>query len=145
MNTPIADYKREPRRLELAPNEAVSVIARRGTEVRVDRGLVWITQEGDGEDYVVAAGSRFCSGYDGKIVVSALSGASDVTVSWTDPRRTGGYARSGVWLDYGRIARMEQLARRERAKVLSALFSEAARVLARAWRTLTRQRKTQRA
>lgn len=139
MNTPTVDYKREPRRLELAPNEAVSVMAQRGTEVRVDRGLVWITQEGDGEDYVVAAGSRFCSGYDGKIVVSTLSGASDVTVSWTDPRRSGGYARSGVWLDYGRIARMEQLARRERAKVLSALFGEATRALARAWRTLTRK------
>lgn len=141
MSTPIADYKREPRRLELAPNEAVSVIARRGTEVRVDRGLVWITQEGDGEDYVVAAGSRFCSGYDGKIVVSALSGASDVTVSWTDPRRTGGYARSGVWLDYGRIARMEQRARRERAKAIGALLRTAAAGVIRLWRRAILRRK----
>lgn len=103
MNTTVVDYKHSPGHLELAPNSAVSVIAERGTEVRVDQGLVWITQEGDGEDHIAAAGTRFCSGYDGRIVMTALSGASHVTISWTDPRRSGGYVRSGVWLDYGRI------------------------------------------
>ena len=145
MKSPITDYKVEPQRVELAADEAVSVIAARGTEVRVDRGLVWITQEGDGDDYIVTAGSRYCSGYSGTIVVSALSGASRVSVWWIDPKRSGGYARSGVWLAYGRIAQLEQSARQERAKAVAALLRKAAGQVARVWRSFTRQRRARRA
>jgi predicted nucleic acid-binding Zn finger protein len=141
MNTPLTDYKAKPKHLELLPNEAVTVLAQRGTEVRVEHGLVWITQEGDGEDYIVAAGTRFCSGYSGNVVVSTLSEASRIVVSWSDPKRTGGYTRSGVWLDYGRIEQLERAAQRARAQELSRLVRDSVAWLALAWRRTMQRRK----
>lgn len=139
MNKPITDYKLHPRHIELAPREIVTVRAHRGTEVRVSSGPVWITQEGDREDYIVVAGTRFCSGSGGNIVVSALGEASRISVSWTDPARRGGYARSGVWLDYAQIERIEQAARRARAHEIVRLFHAAAISLKRAWRARMRR------
>lgn len=141
MKISLAEYKAHAKYLDLAPHEAVTVLAERGTEVRVDRGLVWLTQEGDGEDYIVAPGTRFCSGYSGKIVVSTLSEASRVALTWTDPQRTGGYARSGVWVDYGRIDQLEHAARRARARVLAQLVRDGVAWLERRWRDLARRRK----
>jgi hypothetical protein len=140
MNKPVADYKFQPRHIDLGARQAVTVRAERGSEVRVASGQVWITQEGDHEDYIVSSGTRFCSGRKGNIVVSALSEASRITVSWTDPARSGGYARSGVWLDYAQIERIEQAARRARAREIVGLFGKAVMPLKRAWRTLTRRR-----
>lgn len=142
MNTPLTDYKAKPRHLELLPNEAVTVLAERGTEVRVEHGLVWITQEGDGEDHIVAAGTRFCSGYSGNVVVSTLSEASRIVVSWTDPARAGGYVRSGVWLDYARIQQLEYAAQRARANELARLFREGVARLRRAWRRIRLRSRT---
>ena len=142
MKIALAEYKAAPRRVDLGPKEAITLRAERGTEVRVEHGLVWITQAGDGEDYIVAAGTRFCSGYRGSIVVTTLSAASRISVSWTDPRRTGGYARSGVWLDYGRIEELEHAARRARAQALAQLARDAIAWFAATWRRLTRRRRT---
>ncbi|MBI4204569.1 MAG: DUF2917 domain-containing protein [Betaproteobacteria bacterium] len=141
MSKPITDYKAQPKRFELAPNQAVTIIAYRGTEVRAVQGELWITQEGDGQDYIVAAGTRFCSGHNGAIVVSALGGTSRASVSWTDPGRAGGYSRSGVWLDYGRIEQLQNAARQARASELARLFRGGLALLARAWRRTTRRRK----
>jgi hypothetical protein len=143
MSKPITDYKAQPKLLELAPHQAVTIIAHRGTEVRVVQGEVWITHEGDGEDYIVAAGTRFCSGHSGLIVASALGRASRASVSWTDPGRAGGYSRSGVWLDYGQIEQLQNAAQRARAGELARLFRTGFVLLARLWRRIRRQRKTE--
>ncbi|MGQ0523538.1 MAG: DUF2917 domain-containing protein [Betaproteobacteria bacterium] len=141
MNKPVTDYKARPKTVEIAPRQAITVLGHRGTEIRVQHGQVWITQEGDGEDYIVAGGTRFCSGSEGRIVVSALSEASRISVSWTDPAVVGGYARSGVWLDYGRIAELEVAARRARTIEVARLFRIGFALLKRGWHNLTRRRK----
>lgn len=142
MNKAITDYKSRPEQVELAPRQAITVRAHRGTEVRVVHGEAWITQEGDGEDYIVGTGTRFCSGSDGSIVVSALNEGSRVVVSWTDPAVAGGYARSGVWLDYSHIERLERGARRARADELVRLMRAGIARLIRVWRGITRRRRT---
>ena len=139
MNNPITDYKARPKHIDLGASQAVTVVAHRGTEVRVSGGPVWITQAGDRKDYIVSAGTRFCAGEKGSIVVSALSEASRITVSWTDPARSGGYTRSGVWLDYAQVERIEQAARRARAHEIMRLFHAAVISLKRAWRARMRR------
>lgn len=141
MSKPITDYKAQPKLFELAPHQAVSITAHRGTEVRVLQGELWITQEGDGQDHIVPAGTRFCSGHNGVIVVSTLGRTSRASVSWTDPGRAGGYSRSGVWLDYGQIEQLQNAARRTRARELARLFRGGFALLARAWRRIARRRK----
>ena len=141
MNKPITGYKSRTRLVDLPAREAVTVIAHRGTELRVLEGEVWITQEGDGQDYIVMAGTRFCSGSEGSIVVSALSDASRVAVSWTDPTVAGGFTRSGVWLDYGRVAEIEVAARQARADELRRLLRLGWLFVKRGWHILTRRRR----
>ena len=43
----------------------------RGTQVRVERGVLWITQEGDTSDVVVRGGESFRLSRDGVAVLSA--------------------------------------------------------------------------
>lgn len=43
-----------------------------GTRLRVLRGAVWATQEGDGSDYIVRAGESVVLMCPGMIVVQAL-------------------------------------------------------------------------
>ncbi|MGQ0752419.1 MAG: DUF2917 domain-containing protein [Betaproteobacteria bacterium] len=141
MNKPITDYKARARLVKLSAREAVTITAHRGTEVRVIEGQVWITQEGDGEDYIVAAGTRFCSGAAGSIVASALSESSRISISWTDPAVAGAYARSGVWLDYAQVAAVEDAARQARARELSRLARAGWTWLKRGWHSFTRRRR----
>lgn len=136
MATQLSDYKTRPRTLELAPDQALTIQAERGTELRVLEGLVWVTQEGHHEDYIVAPGMRFCSGDRGSLVASAVGDASRAVVSWTDPGRAGGYARSGVWFDYGRIERLETEARRLRTATLRQGLARTVDRLVHAWRAL---------
>jgi hypothetical protein len=143
MSKPITDYKAKPKLLEFEPHQAFTIIAHRGTEIRVVQGELWITHEGDGEDYIVAAGTRFCSGHSGFIVASALGRASRASVSWTDPGRMGGYSRSGVWLDYGQVEQLQNAARRARARELARLFRPGFARLARFWRRITRRGKAE--
>ena len=136
MATQLSDYKAHPRTLEVAPGHALTIEAERGTELRVLEGLVWLTQEGHYEDYIVAPGMRFCSGDRGSLVASAVGVTSRAVVSWTDPQRAGGYARSGVWFDYGRIERLEAEARCLRAATLRQGLAPTIDRLVRAWRAL---------
>ena len=140
MTKPITGYKAIPKLIHLGPNQAIAVEAYRGTEVRSLQGEVWVTQEGDSGDYIVPPGTRFCSGHDGLIVVSALKSPGRVAVSWRDPRHAGEFARSGVWLDYGAMERLHQAARRARSEELARLVRSGFRLLARAWRWITRRR-----
>ncbi len=51
---------------------------RAGGSVRVLQGRVWVTQAGDGGDYVLAAGERFVASRAGRVVVEALGGAAEI-------------------------------------------------------------------
>jgi len=141
MSKPIIDYKAEPKLVELAPNEALTIMVDHGTEIRVVQGALWITQEGDGRDHIVAAGTRFRSGHRGAIVVSALERASRASVSWADPGRARGYLHSDVQLDYGQIEQLQNAARRLRAEELARLVSRGFARLARAWSRIVEQRR----
>ncbi len=62
--------------LELSQSQTWSTeVGRRGVEVRVCSGQVWITRERDSEDHVVVAPQGFESARRGKLVVFALSPA----------------------------------------------------------------------
>lgn len=143
MSKPIIDYKTQPKLVELAPHEAVTIMADRGTQVRVAQGALWITQEGDSEDHIVTAGTRFCSAHHGTIVVSAVERTSRAAVSWVDPGRVRGYSRSDIQLDYGQIEELQNAARRARAKELARLVRGGFARLARAWGRIGERRKAQ--
>jgi hypothetical protein len=65
-----------PVALELNEGEAWSAGApRRGLLVRCERGSVWVTVEGDGEDHILTAGETFASSTHGRVAVMALSPA----------------------------------------------------------------------
>jgi hypothetical protein len=139
MSKPIIDYKAQPKLVELAPHEAATIMADRGTEIRVVQGSLWITQEGDSQDHIAVAGTRFCSDHKGTIVVSALERASHASVSWVDPGRLRGYSRSDIQLDYGQIEQLQNAARRLRAKELARLVSSGFARLARVWGRIGRK------
>ena len=141
MNKPIIDYKARPKLIELAPHEAVTIVADRGTGIRVVQGALWITQEGDSQDHIVTAGTHFHSAHKGTIVVSALERATRASVSWADPGRACGYSRSDVQLDYGEIEQLQNAARRLRAEALARLVSSGFARLARAWSGIVKQRR----
>ncbi len=138
----ITEYKAVPKVIDLARNQAIAVEAHRGTEVLSLQGELWVTHEGDSWDYVVPPGTRFCSGHDGVIVVSAFRNRGRVAVSWRDPGHAGEFARNAVRLDYGEIERLHRAARRARSEELARLARGGFRLLARAWRWLTRRRNT---
>lgn len=142
MGKPIIDYKARPKLVELAPDEALTIMADRGTEIRVVQGALWITQEGDGQDHIVAAGTRFRSGHQGAIVVSALEEASRASVSWADCGRAHGDSHSDVQLDYGEIEQLQNAARQARAKELARLVSSGFARLARAWSRIGERRRS---
>ena len=51
-----------------------------GTRMHVLEGLLWITQEGDVEDYVVGADDTFVCTRVGRVVVESLEGVSRFVV-----------------------------------------------------------------
>jgi hypothetical protein len=141
MGKPIIDYKARPKLVELAPHEAVTIMADRGTEIRVVQGALWITQEGNSEDHIVTAGTRFHSAHKGTIVVSALERASRASISWADPGRAHSNSRSDVQLDYGEIEQLQNTARRLRAEELARLITSGFARLARAWGRIGERRR----
>lgn len=131
-----ADRRRDERRLELGPSEAVSVPAVRGTVVRGLRGSVWLTQEGQWRDYILVAGASYVSGDNGKIVLNSLDSASAAGVYRIDPGPASEYSLPRLCLDAGAIARIERDARRARAAEIGRWFGLLADALAGAWRRL---------
>ena len=66
-----------PVALELNEGEAWSAEPpRHGLIVRCERGSVWLTVEGDGEDHILTAGDTFASSTHGRVAVMALSPAT---------------------------------------------------------------------
>jgi hypothetical protein len=70
--------------LRLEPHQVVGLRDAEGTRVQVRRGRVWITQDRDGRDLLVAAGNAFTLDRPGLALLHALERA-DVALS--DPER----------------------------------------------------------
>jgi hypothetical protein len=58
--------------LTIGANKAASVEVAPGTSVQCMFGTVWLTQEGDQRDHVLAQGATFCTDRTGRVVLSAL-------------------------------------------------------------------------
>lgn len=59
--------------ITLVGSQMMTVSGRRsGKEIRVLEGTVWITAEGDPQDYLVTAGGHFRAARRGKIVIESL-------------------------------------------------------------------------
>jgi len=48
----------------------------RGDAIVVTQGILWVTQEGDPQDYVLSEGERFVANRHGSVVVEALTDAA---------------------------------------------------------------------
>ena len=48
----------------------------RGDAILVTQGILWVTQEGDPQDYVLSPGERFIANRHGSVVVEALTDAA---------------------------------------------------------------------
>ena len=99
MSILFAGYKSSPQRVTIAPGAAIAVEARPGTELRGLEGTVWVTQEGDAQDYVVPAGVRFTAGRVSRLVATAMRAQARVAVGWHAPSRTGATSTSRVSVD----------------------------------------------
>ena len=47
----------------------------RGTEIYCLQGILWVTQQGDGQDYILGSGDRFVVSRSGRVVIEAVSDA----------------------------------------------------------------------
>jgi hypothetical protein len=63
------------RRLRAQKVERLAKIDR-GDAILVTQGILWVTQEGDLQDYIVKEGERFVANRHGSLVVEALTDAS---------------------------------------------------------------------
>jgi hypothetical protein len=61
---------------DLASGEIVRLDGARGTTLRVTRGTLWLTQERDSRDIMLAAGDVFTIERGGMTLVEALGGAT---------------------------------------------------------------------
>ncbi|HEY8554186.1 MAG TPA: DUF2917 domain-containing protein [Burkholderiales bacterium] len=77
----------EGRQLLLGRGQSVGVPAARGARLQVMRGRLWLTQEGDQEDYFVAPGETFDIGRSGTTVLHALE-LTEVRFSEPAPHRS---------------------------------------------------------
>lgn len=133
MKIPLSGYKHSPRHLTVLPGTAISIEACPGTDVRALEGQVWITQEHDAQDYVVAAGTRFTAGRSGPVVVSALGGTASVAVSLSEAAPGHIIAHSRVSLDYDNLDQLRRAANRARVREVSRLIRRGLAWLARTW------------
>ena len=62
--------------VSLAAREAITLPDIRGATLRVTRGTVWLTQEGDRNDVVLRAGDNWVVERDGGTVVEAQDGVT---------------------------------------------------------------------
>jgi hypothetical protein len=124
------------RRIELVPNQAVSVDAVRGTVVHIPRGSVWLTQEGHWQDYILVAGMSYVSLNTGRIVLNAPDRASVARVYRIE--LAPGVRTCEAWLHVGdgTLARIERDARRAQTAEVGRAFGLLADALAGAWRWL---------
>lgn len=105
-----------PARREVRPNQAVSIEAARGTVVRSESGTLWLTQEGDRQDYILVPGAQYLSSGDRRIVVTAIGSRGAVAVSRLEPDAGLGFHGSALRIDPSVVARLGREARGARAR-----------------------------
>ena len=79
--------------LDLASGSLVRIEDGRGMLVRVTRGSVWITEEGDQRDRLVGPGGQFRVVSSGVTLISAVSRSS---IALSSPYEHG-FARASTW------------------------------------------------
>lgn len=75
-----ANSERTAIRIVLEENAATSAEAKAGAVVCCSSGAIWLTQEGDPQDYVVPAGTAFHCARPGRIVMTGLDARSVAVV-----------------------------------------------------------------
>lgn len=140
MNTKNVQGKAVPEYIELAEGRAVTVPAVPGTEIRSVEGEVWVTQEGDVQDYFVPAGASYHAAGSGGIVVSALTGNSRVAVRHVAPQPAGLWAQNSVHLEPASIDAIRRQALEARAEYFAGLVHGAWQLLQKAWCRLMKWR-----
>jgi len=128
------------RRLELGPDQTVSVPSVIGTTLVCLKGPLWLTQEGEWRDYILVDGMRFVSGAPGKIVVSALDTAGQALVYVPLPGARSDLS-PGLHIDGEAIERAVQRARVARSQEVGRLLEQFFSVVARGIRRLFRGRR----
>lgn len=118
-----------------------SIAGRRGTVVRCLTGRLWVTQEGDAQDYVVPPCGCYCSGGNGRIVISAAAENTRIAVYHVTPPPATAGARNRVRVDADFVAMIHDMVRQERARLLSAMIAHAWCHVRRAWRWLMQSRR----
>ena len=95
---------------DLAEN-AVLRVSRRGIAlvVRVERGTVLVTRQGDLQDHVLESGDELVLPRDGLAVAWAFT---EATISVREAVRTGATLESSLWLAITRLRRTSRLVRR---------------------------------
>jgi hypothetical protein len=63
---------RSTRSIDLAPQRVVRVRARVGARIRCVAGSLWITQDGDPKDHILAQGEIFCADRRGLLLAYAF-------------------------------------------------------------------------
>ena len=81
----------ETRRIDIGPDQAISVQVTYGTLVQCVHGRVWLTQQGDSRDHCFAAGLTFCVDRPGRAVISALDGPGVIVVRRPAPGAATAY------------------------------------------------------
>ena len=72
----------------LARGELVELDGTHNVELRVQHGKVWLTQEGDGRDYVIGPSEPFRIFANGPCLIQALGAAEISLRSAAQPTRT---------------------------------------------------------
>lgn len=133
MNTQRILDKPLPQLRDLAAGDTLSVAGSRGTVIKTLQGRVWVTQEGDPQDYVVPAYGRFNAAREGLIVVSALADATQVAIYRVEPEPPGDWRRSAVRLDPGFAEAARRAARKEMSQWMARVVSGGWQRLQRLW------------
>ena len=67
-------------RVSLQPGQVIAIDDARGVHVRPQGAKVWITEEGEGSDFVVNPGEEFVVAHAGRTIVQAID------TTWVDVR-----------------------------------------------------------
>src|SRR3954470_22907246 len=81
--------------VNVKPHQATSIDMPAGAAIQAVAGTVWLTQEADAVDHVVAAGTTFCTDRRGRVVLTTVDEPSVVLV-WKAAPRLGVPAAIGI-------------------------------------------------
>ena len=124
----------ESSRIGIGTDAAMSIDVRAGATIRVVRGQIWLTQEGDWRDYCVCAGMTFRADRTGRVVVDAVDGAAVIVLTQPDALTTARLPRGHLHIDS--VAQLTRAARRAQAEFVAQAFVDLGTWIARQVRRL---------